>query len=126
MSAASHISPCLLPGAAPPPPGQQAGAGPWKDKSSAKTQTGLLGWAGPVVEQLDNSLLREHGGLVLDLAVQGQDVTCSSMSAGTARGETKDAGPAPQPTGGSSGLLRDAGWGPHPGLAHRRCPTNED
>lgn len=30
-------------GAAPPPPGLQAGAGPWKDKSSAKTQTRLPG-----------------------------------------------------------------------------------
>ena len=112
-------------GEVPPPPGLQAGAGPWKDKSSAKTQTCLPGGGRAHGGQLDNSLLGEHDSLVLDLAVQGQDVIVDERA--LQGEETKDAGPAPQPTVGSSGLLMRWGWGgPHQRLAHRRCPTNVD
>lgn len=48
--------------------------GPGRTKALLRLRHASLGVGGARGGQLDNSLLGEHDGLVLDLAVQGQDV----------------------------------------------------
>lgn len=49
--------------------------GPSQGKCSAKVQIPSPGGRGAsMIPSMDNSLLREHHGLILDLLVQGQDV----------------------------------------------------
>lgn len=53
----------------------KAGMGLSQGKCSAKDQIPNPGGGrAPMIPAMDNSLLREHHGLILDLSVQGQDV----------------------------------------------------
>lgn len=73
-------------GTAPPP---EDLVGPSKGKSFAK-DTPPWGWAGALLG--DNSLLRKHHVLILDLPVQGQDVIIDEWAL-QVKTQRKDVGP---------------------------------
>lgn len=97
------------------------GRGPGRTKALLRLRHASLGVGGACGEQLDNSLLREHDGLSLDLAVQGQDVIVDERAL---RGERQRMQAQHLSLlGAALGSSRDGGWGASSGPGPQEMPN---